>query len=202
MPNPSVSNRTNYSLTPFPTTTTIVLAPTVPTTTTLRAGSMLGPDADLLYGGIYDGNPFRLRLSGRAYGSASENLTVACFLNNSTNTDLTTTSGDVSILTTSTMATGGAAWVDFSLSAFCMWQATGTTATNQTTGRFTFYPEAGGIISIPGTSSVKVATAVIGNSGTALTSTLAALQFFIVGLTGTADASSLLKATLQIEDIV
>lgn len=202
MSNPAVSQKVDFSSTPISTTSTIVLSPAAQAASaTTRATSLVGLDPDLLQGGQYDGRPFRVRMSGVAYGSASENITATLYLNNSTNTDLVTFSSDISVLATGTMATGGAAWVSWSLSAQCLWNSTGTALTGNTTGRLTFYPEAGGNISIPGTSSVKVATAVIGNSGTAIVTTLANLQFFLVALTGTADATSLIKCRVQIEDI-
>jgi hypothetical protein len=80
-----------------------------------------------------------------------------------------------------------------------MWISTGTTATGNTTGSFVFFPESGGLKAIPTTSAVLQATAVIGNSGTPVVSTLANLQFYVTALTGTADATSIANVNLQIE---
>ena len=193
----SISYVNNLSVTPLPTTEAIVLFPGH-TADTTRANSLLSIRPDLAQQGSFDGRPFRLTLQGNATASASENFTFAVYLNNATvpNTNLTTFTNDIKVINTTTMATGAAGTLAFSISAFCLWNSTSATA-----GRFAFYPEAGGLKSISGTSSVSVATAVIGNSGTAITSTLPLVQFYVTALTGTADATSTCNLSLQIDQI-
>lgn len=195
MANANTSFQLPLYVTPISATETILLPPTHLTDTT-RANALVSLEFDQAQGGVFDGRPFRVSLYGRATASASENLTFAVYLNNATtaNTNLTTFTNDIKILNTSTMATGAAGTIAFSLSTYCIWNSTSATA-----GRFAFYPEAGGIKSISGTSAVAVATAVIGNSGTAITSTLPLVQFYATALTGTADATSVANVTLAIE---
>jgi hypothetical protein len=191
------SQISGLSVTPLPTTETIILFPGQSAATT-RATSLLGIRSDLAQQGTFDGRPFRLTLSGNATASASENFTFAVYLNNATvaNTNLTTFTNDIKVVNTTTMATGAAGTLAFSISAFCLWNSTSATA-----GRFAFYPEPGGLKSISGTSAVSVATAVIGNSGTAITSTLPLVQFYVTALTGTADTTSTCNLTLQLDQI-
>lgn len=193
----SVSYVNNLSVTPLPTAETIILFPGH-TAETTRANSMLGVRSDLAQQGSFDGRPFRLTLQGNATASASENFTFAVYLNNAStpNTNLTTFTSDIKVINTGTMATGAAGTLAFSVSAFCIWNSTSATA-----GRFAFYPEAGGIKSISGTSAVGVATAIIGNSGTAITSTFPLVQFYVTALTGTADTTSTCNLSLQIDQI-
>lgn len=186
---------TQLTVTPVPTTATIALFPGRSADTT-RANSMLGLDVDLAQGGRWDGRPFRLVVAGNVTATASENITVAVNLNNSTNTNLTTFTSDIAIVTTSTMATGAAGTVAFYLSALCLWNSTSATA-----GRLAFYPEGGGLKSISGTSAVSVATNVIGNSGTAITSTQSAVQFYVTTLTGTADTGSVASIDFHLDQI-
>lgn len=165
---------------------------------TVRANALIGLDQDLAQGGIWDGVPFRLTVNGRVVSANSENVTIAAYLNNATtpNTNLTTFTNDIKVLNTSTMATGGATGLAFSISMFGMWNS--TSATN---GRFAFFPEAGGLKSISGTSAVFVATDVIGNSGTAITSTQSALQFYVTGLFGTGGAGSSVTINYYIDKL-
>lgn len=195
MANANTSFQLPLTVTPIPASETIIL-PINHAADTTRANALVGLELDLTQGGAFDGRPFRVNLYGRATASASENFTFAVYLNNATtpNTNLTTFTNDIKIINTSTMATGAAGTIAFSLSSFCIWNSTSSTS-----GRFAFYPEAGGIKSISGTSAVSVATAVIGNSGTAITSALAALQFYATALTGTADTTSTCNVTLAIE---
>lgn len=184
------------AVTPLPTTATIALFPSRSADTT-RANSMLALDPDLVQGGRWDGRPFRVTLSGSATASASENFTFAVYLNNAStpNTNLTTFTNDQKIIDTTTIATGAAGTVAFSLSTFCIWNS--TSATN---GRFSWYPEPGGIVSISGTTRVAVATAVVG-AATSLTSTLAAMQFYVTTLTGTADTTSACSLDFHIDQV-
>lgn len=176
---------------------TIVLPATRQADTT-RANALIGLPGDLAQGGTWDGVPFRLGVTGRVVSTASENVTVAAYLNNAAtaNTNLTTFTNDIKVLNTSTMATGGATGLAFYISMIGMWNS--TSATN---GRFAFYPEAGGLKSISGTSAVFVATDIIGNSGTAITSTQAALQFYVTGLFGTGGAGSSLTVSYFIDRV-
>ena len=189
--------RAQLYVTPVPATETIALFPGRSADTT-RANSMLGLDVDLTQFGRNDGQPFRIVVSGNVYCSASENITVAAYLNNAStpNTDLVTFTNDIKVLNTSTMASGAAGYIAFYHSTLGIWNSTSATA-----GRFAFYPEAGGIKSISGTSAVFVATAVIGNSGTAITSTQALCQFFVTTLTGTADATSAARLDFRLNEI-
>lgn len=198
MANANTFNQVVLTQGALPTAETIILFPGIATTSLVRAGSMLGLDPDLAQGGRWDGVPFRLTLSGRATASASENFTFAVYLNNATtaNTNLTTFTNDIKVINTSTMATGAAGTIAFSISTFCIWNSTSATA-----GRLAFYPEAGGLKSISGTSAVSVATAVIGNSGTAITSTQSLAQFYVTALTGTADTTSSANLVLQMDQI-
>lgn len=189
--------RAQLYVAPVPATETIALFPGRSADTT-RANSMLGLDVDLAQFGRMDGAPFRIVVSGNVTASASENITIAAYLNNAStpNTNLTTFTSDVKVLNTGTMATGAAGTIAFYHSTLGIWNSTSATA-----GRFAFYPEAGGIKSISGTSAVFVATAVIGNSGTAITSTQALCQFFVTTLTGTADASSVANIDFRLCDV-
>lgn len=202
--NANAAQRYNFYQTPIPATETLVLTPwAVTAAATTRATSLLGVSADLLQGGQYDGVVFKLTMAGRVFASASENITVAAYIDDNVNTNLTTFSGgDVKVLNTGTMATGGAAWISFYQTALCMWHATSTTVGGATTGAFIFAPEPGGFKGIPTTSAVLAATAVVGNSGTPLATTLANMKFYITSLTGTADSTSVLYASLQIETII
>ncbi len=196
--------RYNYYQSPIPATETLVLSPWAVTAgATTRATSLMGVSPDILQGGQYDGVVFKLTMAGRIFASASENITLAAYLDGNVNTNLTTFSGgDIKILNTSTMATGGASWSSFYQTALCMWHSTGTTATGNTTGAFIFAPEPGGFKGIASTSAVIAATCVVGNSGTPVVSTLANLKFFLTTLTGTADATSQIYASLQIETVI
>lgn len=199
MSNVNTFNQAVIAAAPLPTTETIALFPgAVLAAATTRATSLLSLDPDLAQGGRWDGQPFRLTLSGRATATASENFTFAVYLNNATtpNTNLTTFTNDIKVINTSTIATGAAGTVAFSISTFCLWNSTSATA-----GRFAFYPEAGGLKSISGTSAVFVATAVIGNSGTAITSAQSLVQFYVTTLTGTADTGSVANLVLQMDQI-
>lgn len=183
----SFSGFYNMAQSPIPATETIVLAPGH-TADTTRANSLVGLDPDLAQGGIWDGNPFRLSIAGRATVSASENITVAVYLNNTTNTNLTTFTSDIKVLNTSTMASGAAGVLSFYMSAIFVWQATSATA-----GRIAGIQEATGFKSISGTSAVfNSGAGTIVNSGTAISSTQSAVQFYVTGLTGTADSTSTL----------
>jgi len=190
----------NISVTPLPTTETIALFPGRSADTT-RANSMLGLDNDLLQGGHFDGRPFRIVLAGQAVASASENLTFAVYLNNSTNTNLTTFTNDIKICTGTTIATGAAGTVAFYYSAVGIWNAKYTPTTAATTGRFAFYPEVVQFYSISGTSAVSAVTPTIGNSGTAITTTAAACQFYVTTLTGTADTTSACSLDFHLDQI-
>jgi hypothetical protein len=165
---------------------------------TTRANALIALPGDLAQGGTWDGQPFRLVVTGRVVSTASENVTVAAYLSNAStpNTNLTTFTSDIKVLNTSTMATGGATGLAFYISMLGMWNS--TSATN---GRFAFYPEAGGLKSISGTSAVFVATDVIGNSGTAITTTQAAATFYVTGLFGTGGAGSSLTVNYYIDRV-
>lgn len=179
-------------------TSETIILPATHQADTVRANALIGLDVDLAQGGQWDGVPFRLTVQGRVVSANSENVTVAAYLNNAStpNTNLTTFTNDIKVLNTSTMATGGATGLAFTISMFGLWNS--TSATN---GRFAFFPEAGGLKSISGTSAVFVATDVIGNSGTAITSTQAALQFYVTGLFGTGGAGSSLTVNYYIDKI-
>jgi hypothetical protein len=119
------------------------------------------------------------------------------YLDANVNTDLTTFTSDVAVLSTSTMATGGATGLAFTISAFGLWTSTSAAGA----GRAAFYPEAGGLKLISGTSTVFAATDVI-LSATANVTTLANLRFFVTGLFGTGGAgSSLTINSFQIDQI-
>lgn len=196
----------NISVTPLPTTETIALFPGraqdgVGTPT--RANSMLGLDNDLLQGGRFDGRPFRIVLAGQAVASASENFTFAVYLNNATtaNTNLTTFTNDIKICTGTTIATGAAGTVAFYYSVIGIWNAKYTPTAAATTGRFAFVPEMVQFYSISGTSAVSAVTPTIGNSGTAITTTAAACQFYVTTLTGTADTTSAASLDFHLDSI-
>jgi hypothetical protein len=203
--NANAVTRVSFTKSPILATETILLTPQAVTAgATTRASSLVGLPGDLLQGGVWDGVPFRVSIYGKAFASASENLTFACYLNTAAggNTNLTTFTNDLKIITTSTMASGGAAWIGFYDSSICMWISTGATATGNTTGSFVFFPDPGGLKAIPTTSAVLQATAVIGNSGTPVVSTLANLQLYCTALTGTADSTSIVNLNLQIESLM
>ena len=190
------------SVAPLPTTETIALFPGRSADTT-RANSMLGLDNDLLQGGHFDGRPFRIVLAGQATASASENLTFAVYLNNATtpNTNLTTFTSDIKIITGTTIATGAAGTVAFYYSAIGIWNAKYTPTTAATTGRFAWFNDVIQFYSISGTSAVTAVAYTIGNSGTAITTTAAACQFYVTTLTGTADATSSCSLDFHLDQI-
>jgi|SRR6266850_873337 len=197
MSNVNSSQSIQLTVAPIPATETIALFPGRSADTT-RANSMLGLDVDLAQNGRWDGRPFVVRLSGNVTATASENITFAVYLNNATtpNTNLTTFTNDIKVLNTSTMATGAAGTLAFTISGLFLWNSTSATA-----GRIAFYPEAGGLKSISGTSAVFAATDVIGNSGTAITSSQSLVQFYVTALTGTADTGSVANLVLQFDQV-
>lgn len=196
---PNVNSFVSVKLTqsPIPATETILLFPGRSQDTT-RANSMLSLDADLAQGGRWDGVPFRIVISGNAQVSASENITVAAYLNNAAtpNTNLTTLTSDIKVCNTGTMASGATGSLAFYASAICIWNSTSATA-----GRIAFFPDVVSFKSISGTSAVSAVTPTIGNSGTALTSTQSLVQFYVTGLTGTADTTSTLNVYAQLDQI-
>jgi hypothetical protein len=179
----------------IPATETVVLFPNRSADTT-RANSLAGPDFAFADGSIQSGRPFRIRLSGSAVATASENLSFAVYLNKGGNTNLTTFTSDIKVVDTSTMATGAAGTLAFTASALCVWNSTSSTA-----GRFAFANEVG-VKSISGTSAtIPSGGAAIGNSGTAITCTVAQCQFYVTALTGTADTGSSAILDFSIEQV-
>lgn len=174
-----------------PVTETVILAANH-TTDTTRANSIVAPPVNAKF---VDGFLFRVRVSGKVTDTQSQNITVKVYLNKGGNTNLTTFTNDIAIITTGTMATGGAGSLAFSHSSTCIWDSA--------SARFAFYPDPGGLKSISGTSAVFVATAVIGNSGTAISSldTADDLQFFATGLAGTGATASLVLTELALDQI-
>jgi hypothetical protein len=187
------------SVAPVPSTETIALFPGRSADTT-RANSLLSLDPDLVQQGRWDGRPFRVVVAGNVQASASENITIAVYANvaSTANTNLTTFTNDIKVITGTTMATGAAGSLAFYASTICMWNSTSSTA-----GRLAFFPEPGGLQSISGTSAVwnSTSTAVIGNSGTAISIAQTRVQFYVTTLTGTADATSTASIDFHLDQI-
>lgn len=182
---------------PVPSTEAIAL-PASHSADTVRSAGLIGPDFDLSTGGQWDGKPFRLSVSGRVSVSASENITVAVYLNKGGNTNLTTLTNDVKVINTSTMASGAAGNIAFFYTAIGIWKSD-----SATTGHAMFYPEPGGLfVNVAGTgAALGAATAVILSSGTAIACTQAQCNFYVTTLTGTADATSVANIDFRIDQI-
>lgn len=135
---------------------------------------------------IFDGKPFRIRIAGKVTAGASLNTTVQVYWNSAANTNLTTFTGDISVLTTGTMASGAAASLSFYHTSLVLWDSVSQ--------QIAAFSEAGGLKNIPTTPAVLTAAgaAVISATNPVKTAVTAvtSLNFFSTVTFGTANASN------------
>jgi len=72
---------------------------------------------------VVDGHPFKVKACLKATAIQSENVTFSLYWNSGANTDLTTVTSDKLLISTGTMATGGAASISAYIEAVCLWDS-------------------------------------------------------------------------------
>jgi hypothetical protein len=133
---------------------------------------------------IIDGHPFKVKGCFKATAGASLNTTFKLYWNVGANTNLTTFTNDVLLVSSGTLASGGAASLSSYLEAVCLWDSTSqqlmavqglainnipTTPTVLNSGAYT----------ITATNPIKTAQTLSNN-----------LQFFASALIGTSNAAN------------
>src|SRR6185312_5873239 len=72
--------------------------------------------------GLFDGRPFRVRASWKGTSNGATNLTVKVYWNSGGNTNLTTFTNDVLLMTSGTQAQASGSTSGF-ISSICIWDA-------------------------------------------------------------------------------
>lgn len=141
-------------------------------------------------GGIYDGQPFRIRAVVNAVPGTSGNYTFSVYWNKGDNTDLTTFTNDKIFLTSGATALGTQANSTFVLSAILVWDSVAQrlAGVNETSFNTIATPAAffSGAFAVTATNNPVVASGL---------TNVSQLSFFAAGLFGTSNAAN--AATLK-----
>jgi hypothetical protein len=146
-------------------------------------------------GGLFDGNPFKVRVVSQGVASGACNFTVNVYFNQGGNTNLTTFTNDVLLIGSGAQALASVSGVVF-MEAFVIWDSTSKQIA-------AFWNESAGIANIATTPAVIKTTSAVSAANpikTAVTTLDSAASFFVTH-TMSANATSSKLISLDVDAI-
>lgn len=144
-----------------------------------------------IYTPQFDGRNVRLRVIAKVTGGTTTNYTMKVYGNYGGNTNLTTFTNDINIMTSGALAVNSATRI-IVLDGIVYWDST----SQRLIGEY------GGVTDAIGGSAAVIARAALANPGTSLTTAAAAFAFFVTGLFSATSAGNAATLTTFELDVV
>ena len=152
--------------------------------------AVLAPPAPV-FTAVFEGHALRVRAVAKVTGGTTANYTLKVYGNYGGNTNLTTFTSDINIMTSGAVAVNSATRL-FGLDGLVYWDAT----SQRLIGEYS------GVTDAVGGSAAVIARAVLANPGTSLTSASSAFAFLATGLFSASNASNAAVLTTFELDLV